>query len=355
MALVHPEAMPPRIFHGGRATGRTGAAGATAKSNGCTAKAEARFRREGDGRWKIFPPNGEGRNSLRVSRLADLDSTTKGTPNVPHCWEPSVAMDAVETGKGNRLEQLRPEQGLERPGNERSKGDREKPSGLANVPAMTRSSSRLIELVKRIKPRLDGVIAAGRRGARRAHTEEHEQHQCRAPRPSHSPEPSRSHHALATLVDNTLARGNRRRSLRLRCVGSIVDAHATDRCPENVPCRHSTFQEDQPKNARTPWRDQASHRKRSRKPTGLSGRRGFGPGARESIPSEPGDRIDRVRRLNSAAELENRFCNRNNFLASEINRALILAKVRCWLLRWKIHYGSIRSPSRAIPNPLVKS
>jgi hypothetical protein len=289
----------------------------------------------------------------------------------------------------------------------------------------------LIDIVKRIKPRLDEVITAGRRGARRAHAKEHEQHQCRAPLPSHSPEPSRSHHALATLVDNTLARGNRRRNVRLRCVSSIVDAHATDRCPENVPCRHSTFQEDQPKNARTRWRDQASHRTRSRKPTRLSGRRGFGPGARESIPSrtgsvswpcgtsrssdpigsssripvsmsthsgrsgqdsrraaatcsasrccapidfsdgrfgssaqagiavaqikasrgplayerndpglsrlrsEPGDRIDRVRRLNSAAELE--AASAAGIISWEAKqRALILAKVRCWLLRWKI-------------------
>jgi hypothetical protein len=88
-----------------------------------------------------FSPDGEGRDSLRVSRLGDVDCTTTGTPKVPHCGDPSTAMDAVETGKGNRLEQLRPEQGLERPGNERSKGERAKPSGSANVPAMTSPSS----------------------------------------------------------------------------------------------------------------------------------------------------------------------------------------------------------------------
>ena len=88
-----------------------------------------------------FSPNGEGRDSLRASRLGDVDCTTKGTPSVPHCGDPSAAMDAVETGKGNRLEQLRPEHGLERPGNDRSKGEPEKPSGSVNVPAMTRPSS----------------------------------------------------------------------------------------------------------------------------------------------------------------------------------------------------------------------
>lgn len=91
-----------------------------------------------------FSPEEEGRDSLRVSRAGDSDSTANGTPSVPHCWVPSDAIDAVETGKGNRLEQLRPEQGLERPGNERSKGEREKPSGLAEAPALTSSSSRLI-------------------------------------------------------------------------------------------------------------------------------------------------------------------------------------------------------------------
>jgi hypothetical protein len=54
----------------------------------------------------------------------------------------------------------------------------------------------VVDLVIRIKPRLDEVITAGRRGAWRAQTEEHEQHQCRAPWPSHSPEPSRFHQAL---------------------------------------------------------------------------------------------------------------------------------------------------------------
>jgi hypothetical protein len=61
-----------------------------------------------------FSLDEEGRDSSRVARSGDSDSTMNGTASVPHCWEPSVAMDAVETGKGNRLEQLRPEQGLER-------------------------------------------------------------------------------------------------------------------------------------------------------------------------------------------------------------------------------------------------
>ena len=61
-----------------------------------------------------FSLDEEGRDSSRVARPGDSDSTMNGTASVPHCWEPSVAMDAVETGKGNRLEQLRPEQGLER-------------------------------------------------------------------------------------------------------------------------------------------------------------------------------------------------------------------------------------------------
>ena len=61
-----------------------------------------------------FSLDEEGRDSSCVARSCDLDSTMKGTASVPHCWESSVAMDAVETGKGNRLEQLRPEHGLER-------------------------------------------------------------------------------------------------------------------------------------------------------------------------------------------------------------------------------------------------
>ena len=77
-------------------------------------------------------------------RSGDLDSTTKGTASVPHCWEPSAAIDAVETGNGNRLEQLRPEQGLERYGSGRSKGEREKPSGRAELPATISSSSWLM-------------------------------------------------------------------------------------------------------------------------------------------------------------------------------------------------------------------
>ena len=70
-----------------------------------------------------FSPETVGSDSWRIARPGDLDATTKGKPSVHHCCEPSDAIDAVETGKGNRLEQLRPEQGLERPGNERSDGE----------------------------------------------------------------------------------------------------------------------------------------------------------------------------------------------------------------------------------------
>jgi hypothetical protein len=61
-----------------------------------------------------FSPDDENRDSSLGSRLTDLNSTTKATASVPHSWEPSVAMDAVDTGKGIRLEQLKPEQGLGR-------------------------------------------------------------------------------------------------------------------------------------------------------------------------------------------------------------------------------------------------
>jgi hypothetical protein len=61
-----------------------------------------------------FSLDEEGSDSSRVARSGDLESTMQGTASVPHCWEPSITIDAVETGKGNRLEQLRPEQGLER-------------------------------------------------------------------------------------------------------------------------------------------------------------------------------------------------------------------------------------------------
>jgi hypothetical protein len=91
-----------------------------------------------------FSLDEEGSASSRVVRSGDVDTIMKGTASVPHCWEPSVTIDAVETGKGNRLEQLRPEQGLERYGSGRSKGEREKPSGLAELPATTSSSSWLI-------------------------------------------------------------------------------------------------------------------------------------------------------------------------------------------------------------------
>jgi hypothetical protein len=68
-------------------------------------------------------PDDEGRVSSGVFRAEDLDSVANATSSAPHCREPSGAMDAVETGKGKRLEQLRPEQGLERPGIERSSGE----------------------------------------------------------------------------------------------------------------------------------------------------------------------------------------------------------------------------------------
>jgi hypothetical protein len=112
------------------------------------------------------------------------------------------------------------------------------------------SDNQLVEQVdfmERIKPRLDEVIAACSGGARRAGPEEHKQHHCRAPWPSHSPEPSCSHHALTTLKLNAHSRVSRHRNLRLRSVGSIVAAHANHGCPENVHCRPGVLQEDHPK------------------------------------------------------------------------------------------------------------
>jgi hypothetical protein len=89
--------------------------------------------------------------------------------------------------------------------------------------------------VKRIKPRLDEVIAAGRRGAWRADPQEHEQHQCCAPWPSHSPEPSRFHQALPlswlTLMGEVIDPEFSYNEMRLRLESSMQPMDASRMYP----------------------------------------------------------------------------------------------------------------------------
>jgi hypothetical protein len=71
------------------------------------------------GGWKIevFSPVAVGAGSSNVRPVGALVSRLSSAPSgVPHCCELSSSDEAVEIGKGSRLEQARPEHGLRRVG-----------------------------------------------------------------------------------------------------------------------------------------------------------------------------------------------------------------------------------------------
>ncbi len=93
-------------------------------------------------------PDGAGACSSGIRMPQDREANMASAAGVQHCSDELFCPGlVVETGKGSRVEQLRPVQGERRPGADGSKGDR-RPSGEVNdnVPATINESSRLTSI-----------------------------------------------------------------------------------------------------------------------------------------------------------------------------------------------------------------
>jgi hypothetical protein len=90
-------------------------------------RSEVAIQTRGGWKMEVFSPVAVGAGSSNVRPVGAIVSRSSSVPSrVPHCCELSNPGEAVEIGKGSRLEHERPEHGLRRAGD--SSGDRDIPS-----------------------------------------------------------------------------------------------------------------------------------------------------------------------------------------------------------------------------------